>query len=69
MGALRRVLWGALLAAEQVVLDPAASRADVLRAAHAIATVAGTYARVHEQTELADRIEAIEAVLGQRGNP
>ena len=66
MGALRRVLWGALVAAEGVMLDPAASRADVLRAAHAVATVGGAYAKVHEQVEVLVRLEAVEALLAQR---
>ena len=69
MGALRRVLWGVLVAAEQVALDPKASRADVLRAVHAVAVAGGVYAKVHEQVEMVTRLEGIEAVLGQRGNP
>ena len=67
LGALKRVLWGALVAAEDVMLDPEASRSDTLRACHAIATVGGAYAKVHEQVEVLARLEAVEQLLAQRG--
>lgn len=63
IGALRRVMWGALLAAEEVMRDPEATPADVLRACNAVATLGGAYARVHEQAELLPRLEALEAQL------
>ena len=66
LGALRRVLWGALVAAEGVMLDPEASRADTLRAVHAVAVAGGVYAKVHEQVEVLVRLEAVEALLAQR---
>lgn len=65
LGAVRRVLWGALLATEAVMLDPEAAPADVLRGAHALATLAGAYARVHEQAELLPRLELVETVLAK----
>ena len=67
MGALKRVLWGAVVAAEGVMLDPEASHADVLRAVHAVATVGGAYTKVHEQVEIIPRLEAVEQLLAQRG--
>lgn len=63
IGALRRVMWGALIAAEEVMRDPDATPADVLRACNAVATLGGAYARVHEQAELLPRLEALEAQL------
>jgi hypothetical protein len=69
IGALRRVMWGAILAAEQVALDPDAETAEKLRAANAIATLAGAYARGHEQAELLPRLEALEARIAEGKRP
>ena len=58
---LRRAMWQAIVRCEAIVLDPAAPRADILRASHALATLGGAYSRVYEQHELLPRLEAIEA--------
>jgi hypothetical protein len=63
--ALQRILWQGLVRAERIVLDPMSDEAAVLKACHALATMAGAYGRIHEAAELVPRLEAIEAE--QRG--
>jgi hypothetical protein len=61
IAALQRVLWGILTRVEGIADDPTAEASDVLRAAHAVASVAGVYLRAVETGELVPRLEALEA--------
>ncbi len=54
---------------EQVAAVRAAPWAEPIEKARAIASLAGVARRVIEDSVLADRIEMLEAVLGQRKDP
>jgi hypothetical protein len=60
---LRAVLWGVLLEVETICADEATNRADKLKAAHALATLAGAYLRVTETHDLEKRIEDLEGTV------
>lgn len=62
LGQLRAVLWGVLLEVEAIALDPNAERAEKLKAASALATLAGSYTRAIETGDLEKRLEALERV-------
>lgn len=61
VNALQKLMSGALLSVEEALNDPTATTADRLKAANAIASIGGAYSRVHEQSELLPRLEAVEA--------
>lgn len=57
---LRAVLWGVLLEVERIAQDPYAERAEKLKAASALATLAGSYTRAVETGDLEKRLQALE---------
>ena len=57
---LRTVLWAVLLEVETIALDPYADRAEKLKAASALATLAGSYTRAIEAGDLEKRLQALE---------
>ena len=66
--ALKREVWHAILAAADMLDDPDAEMADRLRAANAVASLAGVYRSVYADADLLPRLEAIEARLAsERG--
>jgi hypothetical protein len=64
---LRSAMWQAVVAAEAILLDPHAERADVLRAIHAAAQASAAYQRIIEGHELAERVEALERAADRTG--
>ncbi len=62
LGQLRRVLWRVLLEVEQIASSKS-DNTEKLRAAHALATLAGSYVKVLEMSSLETRLDALEAVL------
>lgn len=58
--AVRRKLWQAVLAAEDLLLDPKASRDDQTRAVHALVQAGGAYRGILEVADLEARIRALE---------
>ncbi len=58
--ALRRVMWGAILRAEDVLLDKANEPEVTLRAANAVATLGGAYANVTKTHALEDELRALQ---------
>lgn len=66
LAALRRVMWRGLEAAESVLDDVDADRAEVLKACNALASLGGAYAKVVEAHELIPRLEALEAEMKAR---
>jgi hypothetical protein len=62
--ALARVLWECLQRARAIADDDNPDR--VIRACHAVSTLAGTWAKVHELSDLAQRVDALEAAEGIR---
>lgn len=61
---LRAVLWGVLLEVEAIAQDPNAERAEKLKAASALATLAGSYTRAIEAGDMEKRLQALEQVAG-----
>lgn len=57
---LRAVLWTVLMEVETIALDPYAERAEKLKAASALATLAGSYTRAIETGDLEKRLQALE---------
>lgn len=67
---LRRVLWDTILKVEALEDEPDCPADRLLRCAHALSQLSATYTRLIETADLAKRIEAIEARLGDReGGP
>lgn len=62
LGQLRAVLWTVLLEVEAIALDPSMDNATKLKAASALATLAGSYTRAIETGDLEKRLEALERV-------
>ena len=62
LNSLRRTLWAGLLEIEDLLAsdDPLLK----LRAAHALATLAGSYMKCIELHDIAGRIERLESTLG-----
>lgn len=54
-------MWRGLEAAEGILDDPEADRGEILKAANALASLGGAYAKVVEAHELVPRLEALEA--------
>ncbi len=78
MEEVRRLLWRALSRAEDLLdaqkIDPETGESLpddglALKAIHAISQGAGAYAKVTEVTDLAARIEALEAAKGEEPGP
>lgn len=59
MRQLRAVLWGVLLEVEGIATDEHADAADKLKAAHALASLSGSYTKVHETVDLEERLAAL----------
>jgi hypothetical protein len=57
---LRAVLWGVLLQAEQIALDPNQHPDLRLKAVGSLATISGVYLKATQQGDLEKRIEALE---------
>ena len=69
MAQLRAVLWTVLLEVEEIVTDQNTMTDAKLKGAHALASLAGSYAKVTEAHELEQRLAALEqrlAALEQR---
>ena len=64
LGALRRVMWRGLEAAEAVLDDPDADTEAILKACNAVATLGGAYARVFEVSELRAQLDEVERTQG-----
>ena len=59
---LRRVLWGMVVEVEQLLSgEPPPER--VLRAAHALSQLSGAYVNLCRNTELEERLAAVEHAL------
>ncbi len=61
LGQLRSVLWQVLLEVETIATNPETGPGKKLRAAHALSSLAGSYAKIVESHELEQRISALEA--------
>jgi hypothetical protein len=69
---LRAVLWGVLLQAEQIALDPNQHPDLRLKAVGSLATISGVYLKATQQGDLEKRIEVLEqgtAPTPERGLP
>jgi hypothetical protein len=62
---LRRVLWDTILEVETLLDTRPPSNDLVLRSAHALAQLAGTYTKVVETADLEQRLAALEAAMSQ----
>ena len=60
LGQLRSVLWQVLLEVEAIATDQEAARGEKLRAAHALSSLAGSYAKIVETHDLEQRITSLE---------
>ena len=60
LGQLRSVLWQVLLEVEAIAIDEEAGRGEKLRAAHALSSLAGSYAKIVETHDLEKRITSLE---------
>lgn len=58
-------MWQALVRIEEIVLDPNASKEELLRAASAIATLGGAYSNVTKAHEFEERLIALEKELSR----
>jgi hypothetical protein len=63
---LRRVLWDMILQVEALHLGGEPPPEMVLKCAHALSQLAGSYTRLAETEELVPRIERLEAHLHER---
>ena len=63
---MRRKLWQAVTAAEDVLLDDESDNVMVLRAVHAITQASGAYAKLIEVGELEGRLAELEKSLESR---
>ena len=63
---LQRVLWRTVIEVEGLLDTRPPSNELVLRAAHALAQVASTYAKIHYDTEIDRRLTALEAADHER---
>lgn len=61
-------MYRAVRASEQVMYDPASTRAQVLRAVHATTQAVNTYLKVLQADELEERIEALEEAIKSNNN-
>jgi hypothetical protein len=61
LGQLRAALWGVLLDVEDICTDETTSKEQKLKAAHTLATLAGTYLKVSETHDLERRVDALES--------
>jgi hypothetical protein len=61
IASLQRTLWAGLLTIEDLLADP--DPAMQIRAAHALGTLAGTYLKALETSELSRRVERLEQQL------
>jgi hypothetical protein len=68
LGQLRRVLWQTILAVESLLDTRPPSNDLVLRGAHALAQLAGTYTRLVETSDLEERLAKLEASMAARRN-
>jgi hypothetical protein len=62
---LRAVLWRCILEVEALLDVRPPSNDMVLRSAHALAQLAGTYTKVVETADLEKRLAALEAAMSQ----
>lgn len=60
---LKKKLWQAVIAAEDLLLSGDATFSDQIRAVHALQQACTAYAKMLEVTDLAQRIEQLEARL------
>ena len=61
---LRKKLWQAVLAAEDLMLSKDATYADQLRAIHALVQAGGQYHKLLLMSDLEDRLDALEEASG-----
>ncbi|MDX2007673.1 MAG: hypothetical protein SFU83_20730 [Meiothermus sp.] len=66
LGQLRAALWGVLLEVEKIATDPVQDTDRKLKAASALATLAGSYSRATEAHDLEKRLEALEIAAAQK---
>lgn len=64
LGALKRVMWRGLEAAEAILDDPDAGVDAVLKAVNALASLGGAYVRAFEISELRSSLEEVERIQG-----
>lgn len=64
---LRAVLWEVLLEVEAIATGDEADTAEKIRAAHGLASLAGSYAKIVEAVDLDARITALEQAAEQQG--
>jgi hypothetical protein len=62
---LRRVLWDTILEVEALLDTRPPSNDLVLRSAHALAQLAGTYTKLVETADLEKRLVALEGAMSQ----
>ena len=58
------MLWEVLMRVERIACDQDADNAQVLRAAHCLATISGSYTKVLEVHDLEQRILRLEQLGG-----
>jgi hypothetical protein len=63
---LRAVLWQTILEVESLLDTRPPSNDLVLRSAHALAQLAGSYTRLVETADLSKRLEALELAMQER---
>ncbi len=61
IGALRRVLWSALVEIEAILDDD--DPAMKIKAGHALGTLSGSYLKALEQADIAARIDELERLV------
>ena len=66
---LRRVLWRTIVEVEALLDTRPPANELVLKAAHALSQLGGTYVKVSEVAELEQRVAALEASLQTRRTP
>ncbi len=67
IGALRRVLWTALVEIEMILEDD--DPAMKIKAGHALGTLSGSYLKALELTDIAARIARLEDLLAAQQGP
>ena len=60
---LKRKLWAAVVASEDLLFNKDATHADQLRAVHALVQAAGAYHKLLETADVERRLEALEESL------
>jgi len=64
--AVRRKLWQAITAAEDILLDEETSNDVILRSVHAIGQAVASYVKLLDSTELESRLSELEEKLKEK---